>query len=370
MNSQKIVSNNVLYFAGSFIALLTGLGFVTGQQILHYFVAYGYMGLVGILLAFFLFLYVGIELVTTGYREQFDKNSDIYAYYCGQPLGRCYDYFSILFIYISLFLMISAADSTLQQQYDLPNYMGGIIMACCVTLTVLLGLDNMCKIIGKIAIIVVIISILLALIAIGQNPEGLVTAEAIIPHLDIPKNPSHNWFFAVFLYVGSYLLLFPLFLTAMGKLSHSQREARFGIMFGVMGFSLASMIVFLGLMANIEMIMTKNMLATLLFAENIHPWFAYIFYILIILGIYAAMVPLLWSVSSRFAKDKTNGFRIITICLASTSTYIALVIPYDNIFKFIAMVQGYNDYISILLIFFMLYKTISRKLSKSKTYKL
>lgn len=363
MNLQKNVSNNIFCFVGAFIAL-TGLDFVTGQKIMYYFTDYGYMGLVGILLVFILLLYVGIELITTGYREQFAKNNDIYAYYCGQPLGICYDYFSILFMCISFFLMIGAADSTLQQQYDLPKYMGGIFMVCCVTLTALLGLGNICKIIGKIVPVIVIISILLGLIAIGQNLEGLVTTEEIISRLDIPTNSSNNWFFAAISYVGSFLLLLPLFLVARGKTAQNQSEAIFGIILGVTGFSLAIIVVALGLMANIEIVTAKNVVPMLLFAENIHPWFAAIFSIVITICIYAAMVPLLWSVSSRFAKNKINNFRILTVGLAIIGTIMAFTISYDNIFEFVAMVYGYNKYIGILLIFFMLYKTISRKLLK------
>jgi len=360
MSTQKIVGTNVLYFAGAFIAFLIGSGFATGQEVLQYFTSYGYMGVAGALVVFLLFLYIGTEFMAAGYREQFDKGSDIYTYYGGKYVGMFYDYFSILFIYMSFFVMIAGAGSTLQQQYGLPVYVGGILMGCCATATVLMGLDGIVKIIGKIGPIIVFFAIMLGLISIWKNPEGLAVAEKVIPELDLLK-ASTNWFFAALSYVGFCMLWLAAFLTAIGKTANSQREAKIGGALGAAGFSIAVIIVSLGLMANIEAI-AGSMVPSLVLAGNIHPWLAVIFSIIIILGIYTTAVPLLWSVSSRFAKDKTPKFRLLTIGLAIAGTFIGLEIPFN---KLVNIVYVLNGYVGFVLIFFMLYKTYTRMMKKA-----
>ena len=52
---EKISFSRVLIIGGACIALLIGSGFATGQEIMQYFVAYGYAGVASILLMFVLF---------------------------------------------------------------------------------------------------------------------------------------------------------------------------------------------------------------------------------------------------------------------------------------------------------------------------
>lgn len=360
MSTQKIVGTNLLYFAGAFIAFLIGSGFATGQEVLQYFTSYGYMGLVGAFVVFILFLYVGTEFMTAGYREQFEKGSDIYKYYGGKYVGMFYDYFSICFIYMSFFVMIAGAGSTLQQQYGLPVYVGGIGMACAAGITVLFGLNNIVKILGKIGPVIVVLSIALGLISIAKNPGGIAAAEAIIPTMTLMK-ASTNWLFAAMSYVGFCMLWLAAFLTAMGKTANSQKEARIGGILGAAGFSLAVIIVSLGLMAHIQAV-AGTMVPSLYLAGNIHPWLAIFFSLIIVLGIYTTAVPLLWSVSSRFAADKTHKFRVLTIALAFIGTFIGLVIPFN---KLVNIVYVLNGYVGFLLIFLMLYKNFQRMRAKS-----
>jgi len=360
MSTQKIVGTKLFYFAGAFIAFLIGSGFATGQEVLQYFTSYGYMGLVGAFVMFVLFLYVGIEFMTTGYREQFEKGSEIYKYYGGKYVGMFYDYFSILFIYMSFFVMIAGAGSTLQQQYGLPTYVGGIGIACAAGTTVLFGLDNIVKILGKIGPVIVVFSIALGIISIAKNPGGIAAAEAAIPSMTLMK-ASTNWLFAAMSYVGFCMLWLAAFLTAMGKTANSQKEARIGGALGAAGFSLAVIVVSLGLMAHFQEV-AGTMVPTLHLAGKIHPWLAVLFSFIIILGIYTTAVPLLWSVSSRFAKDKTHKFRILTIILAIAGTFIGLVVPFN---KLVNIVYVLNGYIGFLLIFLMLYKTFQRMKAKS-----
>lgn len=360
MSTQKIAGINLLYFAGAFIAFLIGAGFATGQEVLQYFTSYGYLGLVGALVVFILFLYVGSEFMAAGYREQFDKGSDIYTYYGGKYIGGFYDYFSILFLYMSFLVMIGGASSTLQQQYGLPTYVGGIGMALCAGGTVLLGLGNIVKIIGKIGPIIVVFAIALGLISIIKNPGGIPAAEAAIPSMSLMK-ASTNWLFAAFSYVGFCMLWLAAFLTAIGKTANSQKEAKLGGALGAAGFSLAVVVVSLGLMANIQEV-AGTQVPSLHLAGNIHPWLAVIFSVIVVLGIYTTAVPLLWSVSSRFAADGTKRSRILTIVLTIVGTFIALDIPFN---KLVNVIYVLNGYVGFLLIFLMLFKTIQRMRGKA-----
>lgn len=84
MESQNMNIKQVIIYAGAFIAFLVGSGFATGQEIMQYFVAYGYMGILGVLVVFTLFLYVGVSFVMAGNKNKFPKRNDVYRNHWGQ----------------------------------------------------------------------------------------------------------------------------------------------------------------------------------------------------------------------------------------------------------------------------------------------
>ncbi len=73
MKNGEVRPGHVIIFAGAFIAFLVGSGFATGQEIMQYFVSYGFMGIAGAVVVFVLFLYVGVSFITVGYEQQFPE---------------------------------------------------------------------------------------------------------------------------------------------------------------------------------------------------------------------------------------------------------------------------------------------------------
>jgi len=361
MEKQLVEKKNVIQFAGAFIAFLIGSGFATGQEVLQYFCSYGYKGIIGIAMMFMLFLYVGIDFITVGHKQKFAKSSDIFKYYCGNVIGTFFDYFSIIFIYLSFIVMIAGAGATIAEQYALPVQVGGILMGILATATVIFGLGRIVDVIGKIGPVIVVLSIGLGLSALLKNPKGLSTAGELIPKLDMMQ-ASTNWFLAACSYVGFCMLWLASFMAAIGKTSNSKKEASLGAAGGAVGFSLAVLILALGMLANIEQV-SGAMVPTLLLANNIHPLVATVFSIIVVLGIYTTSVPLLWSVSSRFTKEKTNKFKILTVVLAVVGVFVGLEIPFN---KLVNVVYVINGYVGILLLGAMLLKTFRRKFNLEK----
>lgn len=352
MGNKKVNKKQVLSFAGAFIAFLIGSGFATGQEIMQYFAAYGYMGIAGALVMFVLFLYVGVSFITVGEKYKFPNGRDIYTYYCGKVIGKFYDYFSIAFIYMSFIVMIAGAGATLNQQYGLPVSVGGILMAILAGGTVIFGLNKIVDVIGSIGPVIVVLSIFLGLSAIIKNPEGLTKVNEVIPNLNLMK-ASSNWVFAAGSYVGFCMLWLASFMSSMGKTADGRKEATLGAVFGSIAFSLAVIIVALGLMANIEQV-AGSMIPSLILAGNIHPMVAILFSLTVVAGIYTTAVPLLWTVSSRIVDEKSNNFKNFTIVLAAIGTVIGLKVPFDKLVNIIYVINGY---VGILLLVLMLIKS-------------
>lgn len=357
---KEVVSvKKVITFAGAFVAFLIGSGFATGQEVLQYFSSYGYWGIAGAVVTLVLLLFVGVSFITVGEERKFEKGSDIFRYYCGNVLGSMFDYFSIIFIFMSFIVMIAGAGATFQQHFGLPVYIGGVSMAVLACITVLFGLNRIVEIIGNIGPVIVVISIALGLITVFNNLDGFAKANELLPKLDLIK-ASTNWFFAAGSYTGFCMLWLAGFLSAMGATANSRKEAALGAAAGAISFSLAVIVVALALFVRIEDV-AGSQVPLLILANAVHPWLATIFAIIIVAGIYTTAVPLLWSVSSRFTEDKSPKFRVFTVILAVIGLFVGICLPFAKLVNVIYVINGY---VGIILLFIMLIRSIRERMGQ------
>ena len=346
----------VLTYAGVIIAFLIGSGFATGQEILQYFTSYGYWGVFGTgLVVLLLMSYVAVEFFTVGQAKKFERPSLIFHYYCGKHLGTFFDFFSILFVFLSFAVMVSGAGAVFEEHYGLSKYVGGIGLAVAVGITVWFGLKNLVDVIGKIGPVIVLIAVSLGILGIIRNPGGIAEGHALLGGLELTQ-ASSNWFMSGLSYVGFCMLWLAAFLTALGKTARSRKEAAAGGLLGATAFSIACIIVGLGLLANIARV-NGTEIPMLVLARDLSPVLAAGISVMILAGIYTTAIPLLWTVSSRFFADKTRRFRYLTLALAAIGTFVGLVLPFSQMVNFVYVVNGY---VGVVLLILMLVKTGSR----------
>lgn len=357
---EKTSVLRVLTYAGAIVAFLIGSGFATGQEILQYFTSYGYWGVFGTgALVLVLMTYVAVEFFSVGQARKFERPSMIFHYYCGKHLGTFFDFFSVLFVFLSFTVMVAGAGAVFEEHYGLSKFVGGIGLAAAVGISVWFGLKSLVDVIGKIGPLIVVIAIALGVVGIVRNPGGIAEGNALLPELALTQ-ASTNWFMAGLSYVGFCMLWLAAFLTALGKTARSRKEATSGALVGAIAFSLACIIVGLGLLANITRVGNTE-IPMLVLASDVNVMLASGISVMILAGIYTTAVPLLWTVSSRFFADKTSRFKYLTIGLAAVGTVIGLVLPFSQMVNIVYVVNGY---VGILLLVLMLAKTGTRLLRR------
>lgn len=344
------------------MAFLIGSGFATGQEIMQYFASYGFWGVFGtgaIVLA--LISFVSIQFLAVGQREQFDKPSRIFEYYAGRYVGKFFDYFSILFVFLSFTVMVAGAGAVFEEHYNLPTWVGGFGLTALVAITVLFGLNSLVDVIGKIGPLIVVIAVGLGIVGIINADTGLLDGHNLVGELDV-QQASNNWFIAGLSYVGFCMLWLAAFLTALGKTVPTQREARAGGLGGGVIFSLACVIVGLGLLANIERVAGMQ-IPMLVLASDIAPFVASLISLMILAGIYTTAIPLLWTVSSRIYPDGTARYKYLTIALALVGTIIGLWLPFDQMVNIVYVLNGY---VGAVLLAIMIVVTIWRAIVRRR----
>ena len=359
---ERVHILRVLTYAGAIMAFLIGSGFATGQEILQYYAGFGLWGILGTgSIVMILMTFVAVELFTTGQREKLARPSLVFRYYGGRWIGGFYDFFSILFVFLSFTVMVAGAGAVFKEHYGLSQYLGGSLLAIAVGITVWFGLSSLVDVIGKIGPLIVVIAVGLGVVGIVVAKTGIVRGSELTPTLDLNLAAS-TWYFSALSYVGFCMLWLAAFLTALGKSASSRREAASGGALGAVVFALACMVVGLGLLANIEAVAGTE-IPMLILANELAPWIGAGISVMILAGIYTTAVPLLWTVSSRFYKDSTKQFKYLTIALAVLGTLVGLVLPFS---KMVSLVYGINGFVGAVFIGLMVI-TVIRRLTTGKS---
>lgn len=343
-------SRGRLAFAGVTIAFFIGSGFATGQEILQYFAAYGSGFILVIAVSMFIFLYTNLSFIHAGSAGGLEKSSDIFQYYCGQYIGRFYDIFVTLFVYLSYTVMCGGAGSAAAQQFGLPVWVGVCGLAVLTGLTVVGGLRGLVDVLGKLGPLVILSILTIGTVTVirdfAQIKHGIqLISSGSVEVLRVGSNPVS----AAVSYAGFVMMWFCTFMAELGR-ENPPRLVRSGMCIGGGAIAVTLTMMSLALLANLHEVVAVEIPSVAL-AAKISPAFATCFALITMLGSYTASVPLLWTASNRFAREKTPRFTFVTLLLAALGAVVALFLPYR---KLVNIVYGISGYVGVLLIFFIL----------------
>jgi len=368
--NEKVSFLRVFIMGGAFIGLLIGSGFTTGQEILQYFVAYKFWGIASVILMFILFVYVGVSFVAVGSEQQFEEPKNIYHYYCGKVVGTFFDYFSVIFLYMSFWVMIAGAGATMHEQFGLPTWLGGVIIGALTLITLFFGFNKLVDIVGAIGPVTSVLAIILGIAGIVMNPSGVTGFVNEVPGLlesGELLSAGSNWFMACASYVGFCMMWLAVFMTNLGKTANSKKEAKGGAIFGALLYSVAVIVLMFGLAANLTEI-SGTQIPTLALARRINPFLAIVFSIIVFTEIYTTAGPLLWAPVKRFAIDeKSNRYRILLVVMGVIGIVVGLVVPFAKLINVIYVINGY---VGFMLFFMMVVTDVRTKVLKNYTPKI
>src|SRR5699024_3563348 len=117
------------------------------------------------------FAFMGYTLFTTGYsyQDKLENTNDIFALYSNKVIGKFYEYLSIVVIFLTYTVMIAGAGATLNQQFDTPVIVGSILMFVVVASVVMLGLEALTSILGRLGPMIAIVAMLLGIYGLITN---------------------------------------------------------------------------------------------------------------------------------------------------------------------------------------------------------
>ena len=165
---------------------------------------------------------------------------------------------------------------------------------------------------------------------------------------------SDNWLFSGILYVGLAMPGLAAFLPLLGATAGSQEQIRGASLLGPVGFIVAMALVVLALMGHLQLV-SQAEVPILVLAAEVFPLYGSIFAIVIFLGIYTTVTPLLWSVCRRFSSDRSNSFKLISIGLTLFCLVGGNLLPFGEMINLIYPSIGY---VGLFLLFCVVFRDI------------
>ena len=284
----------------------------------------------------------------------------IVRFYFGHTVGRLFEILFQAFLYAIFVIMISGSGATLAEYYGINPYVGRVGMTLLAFFTVILGLRKLTDILGSLGTVIIVFSVGVGLISFLSNASGLSHAAEVIPTLEITKN-SGGWLFSSILYPGFNAIAVLIFSAGIGASANSGKEALYGGLLGGFLFGLAILCMNLGLLVNIESVYDKAV-PSLVLADNIHKGVGIVFSVILICGIYTTAVPMLWGVTSQFAKEKTKRFVVVALIL----TVIAFFLGMTDFKVLVNTVYPFSGYMGIILMVVVLYHMLFDKRNRKE----
>ena len=353
---NKIKISQVITIGGAFMGFVIGSSFASGQECLQYFTGHGVLGSIGAgVIALLLYVWFVSVIVEDGRYLKLHNSGKMFNFYLGKYIGFVLEWFTPIMLFFVYSMMISASGSTFEEYYGINNNIGRAAMIIASLATVLLGLDKLVKIVGRIAPVLLIVTIIIGIISIANNPGGIANADSQLQEIKVHSN-FENWALSGFMY-GAYTVTGVVpYLADIGKsASTNKKNSLLGGLFGGGAFLIAVMILNFGLLANIKVVANLE-IPSLYVADSISPVFGAVFSVLLLLGIYTTAVPMMYTVCNKISSDShSKAYKITAIVTAivsifggqlSFSTMISIIYPisgYAGIVIFIGIL--YTKYI-------------------------
>ena len=268
-------------------------------------------------------IYTIFSYSAAGHYQQFEKNYMIFDYYC----GRLSAVFLIILLHFSatcsFAVMASGASALLNEQWGVPNYVGGVAIVVLACAAVLFGLNGVINVIGKIGPVMIVFSIFIAIVTLVTNYDS------------IPENIAKMESGESRSYAGGQQLVYGrpvvrrlcsavvrLLRYAAGQ-EHSLKEVYTGVCCGQLITNSCGVILAFALISCITEV-AGTQIPNLVLAVKIAPWLSAVFALIIFIAVLSSAAPLLWTTAQRMAPEKTPRYRIITIVLSVIGLYVYL----------------------------------------------
>ena len=297
-----------LKVAMALVGLTVGAGFASGQEVLQYFLSYGYWGIAGAAVAGITIAVFGAFVYQLGSYYLADNHSVVFKSVSRPLLAKYMDYTTMFTLFCIGFVMVAGAGSNMEQQFGFQTWIGSAIMVVLLVLSGFLDVDKLSNVISMITPLLIVCIIGAFILTVMNMPDNLGELNELAQTSPHAQGTFGNWFVSALNYATLVMIMdCSMMLVFAGSHINPAQTGKGGLLGGIIFAVLLLILVFI-LFFNMEHIIDADLPLLMVF-DTMHPAIGTAVAIVIYLMIYNTAVGLFYALGRRLSHDKPGKFR-------------------------------------------------------------
>ncbi|MGT2801562.1 Uncharacterized membrane protein YkvI [Streptococcus henryi] len=299
----------IMSVALAYVGIIVGAGLSSGQDLMQYFISFGKWGLIGVIVLGILNAIFGRIIVTLGSYYRSNDHSEVLSKISHPITNWILDISLVISCFVIGFVMIAGAGSNLNQQFGLPIWIGALICALLVISVSFLDFEKITNIIGIFTpIVIVMIVIIAGHTLLGQNFDLNQLHHSAVAM----ESPMPNIWMSVINYFALCVMTGVSMAFVLGgsiiRIGVAEKGGTIGG--SIVGFiiALASFVLF----TRVDQLSGVD-IPMLVLANEVHPWFAFLYAIVVFGLIFNTAFSLYYALAKRLAGESEPRFKLYLI---------------------------------------------------------
>lgn len=335
----------------AYVGIIIGAGLSSGQDLMQYFISFGKMGFVGVVLLAVLNIVFGRIIIALGCFYQSNSHDEVLEQIANPVIKKILDVTLVISAFVIGFVMIAGAGSNLQQQFHMPQWLGALLCSVLIIGVSLLDFDRITKVLSVFTpIIIVMIVGVTAWTFIGKSYD-YAQMDAIARTL---PSPMPNVWFSVLNYYALCAMTGVSMAFVLGgslvRISVAKRA-------GVIGGTLIGVIIVCAtctLFARLNVVKNAD-IPMLELVQRISPALAVVYALMIFALIFNTAFSLYYSLARRVAGTDRRK-TVLTISALVVAGYLLSFLGFKRL---IAVMYPILGYLGIMMLLVLLYGWLS-----------
>ena len=335
----------------AYVGIIVGAGLSSGQDLMQYFISFGKMGLVGVVLLAVLNIIFGRIIIALGCFYQSNSHDEVLEQIATPFTKRVLDASLVISGFVIGFVMLAGAGSNLQQQFGIPSWLGALLCAGLIIGMSFLDFDRITKVLGVFTPIIILMIVgITAWTFIGKSYD-YARMDAIAQTL---PSPMPN----VWLSVINYYALCAMTGVSMAfVLGGSLIRIRVAKRAGVIGGALVGIIIVCAtctLFARINVVKDSD-IPMLELVQRVSPVLAIVYALIIFALIFNTAFSLYYSMARRVAGTSKKKL-VMTVSALVAAGYMLSFFGFKQLISVMYPILGY---LGIVMLVVLLYGWLS-----------
>ena len=333
--TAKTSSLSVFKIASVYIGTVVGAGFASGQEVLQFFSAYGWGGIWGVLIASFLFFFIGYSILLLAKNLKAHSHVDIVRYTNGKWVGSAIDLIITIFLFGALAVMIAGAGAIVEQQFHIATVWGTIMMAVVSLITVMTGTKGVINAISYVVPFLILSVLFISIYNIIQNP----ITERELGLASEMGGATPNWLLSAVNYASYNLVIAIAVLTPMGAETKDKKKLFWGALLGAVGLGGGMLAIYFCILTNITEVYTMEV-PMIEIAASISEIVKILFAVVLFAEVYTTAVGNLYGFVQRVSGRPR--YRAYLILGTTVLAFLIGQLGFSNMVKYLYPAVGYG----------------------------